>query len=69
MAKPASLAHSIEQPLLKDDCLADDRLDFDAWLLPCETPNRRERAVRLFSTASGPVIGTIALACVIAWII
>lgn len=46
-----------------------DQLAFDSWLLPFEIPSRMEQAVRLISTASGPVIGTITLAFVIAWII
>lgn len=73
MARTASLAHPIEPlPLsggpLVDSPLTDDRLGFDVWLLPAETPNRTERAIRLCSTVAGPIAFVVTLACFVVWI-
>lgn len=62
LARPADTA----QP---DDLLAGDHIGFDAWLLPPEEPGMGERAIRLVSTAAGPVVLAAALACTIAWIV
>lgn len=48
---------------------ADDRIDFDAWLLPPEASDRIERVVHLCSAAVGPVMFAAALNVVLRWIV
>jgi hypothetical protein len=69
MARLSSLAHPLETLALSSDPLADDKIGFDAWLLPPEIPGPVEQAIRLCSIAAGPVAFAVALACVINWIV
>jgi hypothetical protein len=79
MARHASLVHLDDQippatdqlapnPRIDGIVSADDRLDFDSWLLPPEVPTVWERMIRLCSMAAGPVAFAIGLGCVLAWI-
>lgn len=64
---PAEPAAPLDRPIMADrgDVLAGDRIDFDAWLLPPETPDRAERAIRFCSAAAGPV----AFAAALVWFV
>lgn len=73
MARSTFHARSVEALPFDDDAhsndrLRDDRIDFDAWLLPPEVPTRGERIIRFWSTASGPIVFGVALAAFVGWI-
>jgi hypothetical protein len=68
MVRIASLSSSTESQLLIADAAAEDRIDFDAWLLAPEVPNITEQAIRFCSTAAGPITFLIALMSFIRWL-
>lgn len=79
MAQLASLPHAVDPlsiagdplagDLLAGDPLAGDYIDFDAWLLPPETPSRLERVIHSGSVAAGPAALVGALLCLLRWIV
>ena len=69
MVTIASLPISNESQLLSADAAAEDRIDFDAWLLAPEVPSMTEQVIRFCSTASGPLTFLVALISFIRWIV
>ena len=73
MARPIFLARSVD-PLPVgdeshvDDRLIEDRIDFDAWLLPPEVSSRNERVIRFVSTVSGPLVFGVAFIAFMSWV-
>lgn len=65
MARLTPLAQSNDLPPLTSDPLAGDHIGFDAWLLSPVIPDRMERAIRLCSTAAGPLVFALALTGVV----
>ena len=65
MAHPAPLARPVEPPRLANPILDEDRIGFDAWLLPPLTPDPVEWTIRRCSVVAGPV----ALVAALAWFV